>query len=70
MREKDIDHKDHQNYDAAVHITSERVLDLLSDIPEAMGTFTYLKIMHSIIDSYLDRNLDARTRIEKAWYGA
>jgi len=39
------------------------------EIPEAMGTFVYLKVMCSLIDSYLDRKLDVATRIKKAWYG-
>jgi len=53
MREKDVDYKDRQNYDAALHITSDAVLDLLLEMPEANGTFIYLKMMCSLIDSYL-----------------
>ena len=42
MREKDIDHKDCQNCDAALHITSDSVLELLLGIPEALRTFIYV----------------------------
>ena len=68
MREKDIDHKDRQNYDAAMHITSSDVLQILSEIPDAKGTYIYLKIMRYVMDSYLDKSLDITTRIYKAWY--
>ena len=68
MREKDIDHKDRQNYDAVMHITSSDVLQILSEIPDAKGTYIYLKIMRYVMDSYLDKSLDITTRIYKAWY--
>ena len=69
MRENNIDHKDRQNYDAVLHITSGSVLGLVLEMQEALGTYTYQKVMRSIIDIYLDKNLDAKTRIEKVWYG-
>ena len=68
IREKDIDHKDRQNYDATMHITSSDVLQILSEIPDAKGTYIYLKIMRYVMDSYLDKSLDVTTRIYKAWY--
>jgi len=68
MRLKDLDHKDRQNYDAVLHITSNSVLDLLSEIPEAMGTSLYLKVMRNVMDSYLDKTLDVKIQIKKAWY--
>ena len=68
MRAKDIDHKDRQNYDAAMHITSPDVLQMLSEIPDAQGTYIYLEIMRCVMDSYLDKSLDVTTRIHKAWY--
>ena len=36
LRAKDVDHKDHQNFQAVVNITSAS--HLLSEIPEANGT--------------------------------
>ena len=68
MRAKDIDHKDRQNYDAAMHITSPDVLQMLSEIPDAKGTYIYLEVMRCVMDSYLDKSLDVTTRIHKAWY--
>ena len=32
--------------------------DLLSKIPEAIGTSLCLIFMHNVMDSYLDKNLD------------
>ena len=61
IRAKDIDHKDRQNYDAAMHITSSDVFKVLSEIPDARGTYTYLKVMRYVMDSYLDKNLDITT---------
>ena len=67
-RAKDIDHRDRQNYDAAIHITSPDVLKILSEIPDAQGTYIYLKIMRCVMDSYLDKSLEVTARIYKAWY--
>ena len=68
MRAKDIDHKDRQNYDAAMHITSPDMLQMLSEIPDAKGTYIYLEVMRCVMNSYLDKSLDVITRIHKAWY--
>ena len=68
VRAKDIDHKGRQNYDATLHITSSDVLQMLSGIPDAKGTYINLKIMSYVMDSYLDKSLDVTTRIHKAWY--
>lgn len=55
FRLKDLDHKDGQNYDAVVHITSPAVLKLLSTIPDALETKYYLLTLKAIIDSFLDK---------------
>ena len=68
MRERDINHKDKQNYDAVLHITSTSVLTLLSRIPDAKGTLAFLNVIRCVIDSYLDKRIDAASRVEKAWY--
>ena len=70
MRLKDVNHKDQQNYDALVHITSDAVQNILSTIPDAKGTLIYLRFTRCIMDSYLDKNLDITDRIKKAWYVA
>lgn len=68
LRERDINHKDKQNYDAVLHMTSESVMKLLTKIPDAKGTHAYLDVVRSVIDSFLDKKLDSLTRIRKAWY--
>ena len=70
LREKDINHKDKQNYDAVTCIwsTIDCVMQLLATVPEAKGTVTYLRIMKSITDSFLNKNLECLVRIENAWY--
>lgn len=68
LRERDIDHKDKQNFDAVLHLTSKSVLTLLSQIPDAKGTSAYLEVIQCIVDSFLDRKLPALTRVEKAWF--
>lgn len=70
MRIKDVNHKDRQNYDAVIHITSDSVQKILSAIPDAKGTLAYLRLIRCVIDSYLDKNLDITARIKKAWYAA
>lgn len=57
MRLRDINSKDRQNYDAVVHLTSNCIMQLLSQIPDALGTRYYLDVLKDIIDSYLDREL-------------
>ena len=61
LREKDINHKDKQNYDAVLHMTSDSVLSLLTRIPDATGTLSYLNVLRCAIDSCLDKKI-ARLR--------
>ena len=68
MRQKNLDHKDKQNFDAVTHITSASVLQLLKEIPDAKGTFKYLQILRSFMDAFLDKHLSPLERIKKAWY--
>lgn len=69
MRITDIDHKDKQNFEAVLRITSKSVLKLLQQIPDAKGTLQYLSILRSIVDIYLDETITPLSRIYKAWYG-
>ena len=66
LRERDINHKDKQNYDAVLHMTSKSVMTLLTKIPDAKGTHAYLDVVRSVIDSFLERKLDSLTRIKTA----
>ena len=68
LRHKDLDHKDRQNYDAVVHITGTSVLNLLSAIPDALGTRYYLQALKSLLDSYLNRELTPLQRLEHIWF--
>ena len=68
LRERDINYKDKQNYDAVVRMTGESMMNLLADVPDAKGTTIYLTLMKSINDSFLDKNLECLSRVEKAWY--
>jgi len=66
LRERDIDHKDRQNYDAVLHIV--KAAQLLDSIKDANATKCYIKLIECVIDSYMDKSIDVSTRIEKAWY--
>ena len=66
LRERDVNHKDKQNFDAVLHIMNS--CHLLKTIPEAEGTSVYVEMMKCIMDSYLDKSLRPLDRIEKAWY--
>ena len=68
MRLRDIDHRDKQNYEAILHITSSLVFSLLENIPDAKRTIQYLKILRYFIDGFLDKNLSPLIRIQKVWY--
>ena len=68
LRERDISHKDKQNYEAVVRMANDCVVGLLMNIPDAKGILAYLKIIKSIADSFLDKKLDCLVRIEKVWY--
>ena len=66
LRERDIDHKDKQNYDAVLHII--RSLPSLDQLPDAAATKQFIILIQTITDSYLDKGLHPLTRIEKIWY--
>ena len=66
LRERDVNHRDRQNFDAVMHIVD--ALHLLKKIPEALGTCYYVEIIQNVVDSYLDKSLTPLERIEKIWY--
>ena len=57
MRISDIAHRDKQNFEAVMRITSSSVLMLLKQIPDAKGTHLYLTVLRCIVDSYLDETI-------------
>jgi len=56
---KDINSKDKQNYEAVIRMTSKIVMDLVQDIPDGMGTHTYLHVMKSVLSGYRFRDFGA-----------
>ena len=66
LRDKDISHKDRQNFDAVLHIVNAS--HLLDKIKDASATKIYIELIGCIVDSFLDKSLDPVVRIEKVWY--
>ena len=58
MRERAVNHKAKQNFDAVLHITNDSVMTLLARITDAKGTTAYLSVIKCVVDSYLDKSLD------------
>jgi len=52
MRLKDFNHKDRQNYDAVVHITSDAVQNILSTIPDEKR-HTYIFEIYALHHGYM-----------------
>lgn len=51
-----------------LHLISESVMALLTQIRDARGTCAYLDVIQCVIDSFLNKNLNAVIRLQKAWY--
>ena len=68
IRQRDLDHKDRQNFEAVTHLASSSVLSLLEQIPDAKGTHQYLCILKNFIDSFLNKQLSPLERVKKVWY--
>ena len=68
LREKDIDHKDKQNFDAVLHIICASQYH--DQLPNAIATKQYIHLIESIIDAFLDEGLKPLERIQKIWYVA
>lgn len=68
LRAKDLDHQDRQNFEAVLRITSDNVISLLDEILDFKGTKYHLQMVKSILESYLNKQLDPIARIKDAWY--
>ena len=68
IRQRDLDHKDRQNFEAVTRIANSSVLALLEQIPDAKGTHQYLCILKNLIDAFLDKQLFSLDKIRKVWY--
>ena len=65
---QDINHKDKQNFEAVMRITHPTFLKVLQQIPDTQGTVEFLRVLHCVVDSYLEENITPLHRIHKAWY--
>ena len=68
LRERDINHKDKQNYEAVLRMTSNSVFEILKSILDAKGTSAYLYALRCVVDSYLDKNWHPLVCVKKAWF--
>ena len=61
--------KDKQNVDAAMGIMKTEVRGCMKDWSdsETIGTRTYLKMGHSILQSFTEKDLTVRERVKLAW---
>ena len=66
LRSRDLDHRDKQNFDAVEHII--KASNLLTNMPDALGTRCYIEVMSSVVYSYLDKSRSPEMRIEEIWY--
>jgi len=51
LREKDVDHRDKQNFDTVLRIM--KAVSFLDSIPDAVGTKCYVEIMRCVMQSFL-----------------
>jgi len=66
LRERDIDSKDKQNFDAVLNII--RAAPHLLKIPDALATKHYIEVIQCVVDSYCKKSLEPLERVEKIWY--
>ena len=66
LQTKDLDHQDRQNFDVVVRVTSQNVITLLDEIPDSKGTKYYLQVTKSIVESFLNKELDPITHINES----
>jgi len=66
IMQKDLDHRNRQNFEAVTHLASTSVLSLLEQIPDAKGALTY--ILKNFIDAFLNKQFSPLQRIKKVWY--
>uniref|UniRef100_A0A1X7USD2 PHD-type domain-containing protein n=1 Tax=Amphimedon queenslandica TaxID=400682 RepID=A0A1X7USD2_AMPQE len=66
IRQKDLDHKDKQNFAAVEHLI--KCSKHLSNIPDAIATKCYLELIDSAINSYLDKSFTPKKRLSEIWF--
>lgn len=60
--------KDRQNFESVLRICDEKVIDLLSNVKGSDGTILYLRVLNSVLRSFLDLRLTPIERIRKIWF--
>lgn len=60
--------KDRQNFDSVLKICDEKVIDLLSNVENSAGTVLYLRVLDSVLRSFLDLTLKPIERIRQMWF--
>lgn len=60
--------RDKQNFDSVLSICDEKVIDLLSHVNNSEGTILYLRVLSSILRSFLDLRLKPIERIRQIWF--
>lgn len=66
LRERDVDPKDKQNFDAVMHMI--RAAPLLESIPDSVGTKTYIDLLECVVGSYTSKQTSPTECIEKIWF--
>ena len=68
---KDLSHQDQQNFEAVLQIINPNVIELLDEYPDAKATKYYLQVIKSILESYLNKDLNPLNglkHISEAWF--
>lgn len=60
--------KDRQNFDSVLRICDEKVIDLLPKVEGSEGTILYLRVMDSVLRSFLDISLMPIERLRQIWF--
>lgn len=60
--------KDRQNFDSVLRICDDKVIELLRNIEGSEGTILYLRVMSSVLRSFLDSRLTPIEAIRHIWF--
>lgn len=60
--------KDRQNFESVLRICDEKIIDLLANVDGSEGTILYLRVLSSILRSYLDPSLKPVERVRHIWF--
>uniref|UniRef100_A0A1X7U626 Uncharacterized protein n=1 Tax=Amphimedon queenslandica TaxID=400682 RepID=A0A1X7U626_AMPQE len=66
IREKDLDHRDKQNYESVENLM--RASHLLTKIPDALATKCYIDLINAAVNSFLDNSYPPEKRLHEIWY--